>query len=505
MEDLITLTRLLSVQKVKQIEIITEDAEMSSKTKMLYEAIKNGKIQSDEEAAALLYDSTPNHAAYRKLKYRLKQRLINTLFFIDIQSYSKSEYQKVLNKSFKNWAAFKILLDRGVRQPAINIAESILKSSLSFDLLELSFLICKDLKFQYGIFLNNNYKYKKYSEQFNEISKLLNLRIRAEELYTEYARIILKTKNYEYNDEVQKLELSLKDILNSPILSKSYYTYYYTLEAAYFNSLIKKDLHGQLKYSDQGIKYFKDKNQFNNLAIFSFTEKKGICLLSLERYNEAMEQFNECLTYLPTKGGISWYNLQNYKFITHIIAKNYNEALFILVDVMNSKGFKNLSDSFREPWYLKEAFINFLIQTGRIDKSLAEEYNLRSFRLSRFLNEVSTFSKDKRGLNITINIIQMLFLIVDEKYDQVLDKLSALRQYNFRYLKRPEYTRSSNFVKMLLKIPEGDYKASTIRKKAHKYHLKLLESPNDYSEHSLSLEIIPYEQLWEEILSMFPD
>jgi hypothetical protein len=164
-----------------------------------------------------------------------------------------------------------------------------------------------------------------------------------------------------------------------------------------------------------------------------------------------------------------------------------------------------MTDSFKEPWYLKEAFIHFLIRVGRIDVEKSNASKLRPFRLGRFMNEVTVFSKDKRGLNITINIIQLLFLILDERYDDVLDKLNSLKQYNFRYLKRPEYIRQSSFIKMLLKIPDGDYRASKIREKADRYYQLLLDNPSDYSEQALSLETIPYEQLWEELLSVFPD
>ena len=110
---------------------------------------------------------------------------------------------------------------------------------------------------------------------------------------------------------------------------------------------------------------------------------------------------------------------------------------------------------------------------------------------------------DKRGLNITINIIQLLFLFVEENFDKALDKLNSLSGYNSRYLRRPEYIRPNSFIKMLIKIPDGHYKADLIEQKAAKYYQLLLDNPCDYSEHALSIEIIPYEQLWNEILEMF--
>jgi len=505
LDDLKTLVKLLSVQKVKQIEIITEDAEMSPMTRALYEGIKSGDFDSDEDAARKLYNSGPKHAAYRKLKYRLKQRMLNTLFFIDIQAYSKSEFQKAHAHALKNWAAYKILYDKGLRNEAISVAENVLKTSLRYDLTELSLSILKELKFHYGLFNSNKYKYDKYSNLFSDQKEIYDYESLIEDYYLELARILLNTKNYTYDNHIIAIEEKLVQINSDTRHLDSFNLKYYLYNALYFVMLIKSDIKEQLELSVSAINYFKTKKGFKNIALFSFTQKKGIALLSMKNYEGALLEFNQCLKMIPRKTIGNTHFLMNYIFLTYITKKDYSKAIVPLTNVIQDKNFKNLNETFREPWYLKEAFINFLIKTGRIDQNLAVKHNLRPFRLSRFLNEVSTVAKDKRGLNITINIIEMLFLIVEEKYDDVLDKLSALRQYNFRYLKRPEYSRSSNFVKMILKIPEGDYKASLIRKKAKKYYNKLLENPNDYSEHALSLEIIPYEQLWDEIMRMFPD
>jgi len=68
---------------------------------------------------------------------------------------------------------------------------------------------------------------------------------------------------------------------------------------------------------------------------------------------------------------------------------------------------------------------------------------------------------------------------------------------------RSKKEKTLRFFKMLLKIPEGDYSADLIKQKSSKFYQELLDNPSDYSEHAISLEIIPYEQLWEEILELF--
>jgi len=138
LDTLTALIGLLSKQKLKQIEIITEGVKLSPKTKLLYEGILNNQFKDDDDASQKIYGSNSSNSSYKKLKYRLTQRLINTLFFIDIQGYSKSEYQKALSRNLKNWAAAKILMEKSLLNNAILLFEQILKTSIKFDQLELS-------------------------------------------------------------------------------------------------------------------------------------------------------------------------------------------------------------------------------------------------------------------------------------------------------------------------------------------------------------------------------
>lgn len=503
METLALLINLLSKQKLKQIEIITEDVILSKKTKELYDGIKNKSYQDDTDAIIKLYGSIEKKSSYNKLKYRLTQRLINTIFFIDVQSYSKSEYQKVLGRSLKNWAAAKILIDKGLKKVAIEIYEQVLKASLKFDIIELSLLILKDLKLEYGLFLHNKYKYTKYKTQYKLVKDIYNKKEKVEDLYIELGQMVTKTKAYEYNDIVKSYIIEIENLIHETKELDSFNTKYYLYNAAYYAYLIKKDTDQQIRICKLAINYFKEKTEFKKAGLFAFYQKEGISYLNKKEYQKSFQSLNYCLNFNIREGSLSWMYIRNYLFQLHILRKDYNSAYALISEVLNNKSFNKINETYREPWYLKEAFIHFLIKIGKINPEDSDAQKLRPFRLSRFMNEVSVFSNDKRGLNITINIIQMLFYIVDERFDDALDKLSSLRQYNFRYLKRPEYSRSSNFIKMLLKIPEGDYDPKKIRAKAQKHHQALLDNPSDYSEHALSIEIIPYEQLWEEIMSVF--
>jgi len=145
LQQLQTLISLLTKQKINQIEILTEDVKLSEKSRSLYDGVLSGEFLSDDDAALSLYGSTKQNPAYRKLKYRLKQRLINTVFFIDSQKYSRSAYEKALTQAYKNWAASKIIQRKGLNSLHVQISEVVLKQTLNFHIIELSLLISQEI------------------------------------------------------------------------------------------------------------------------------------------------------------------------------------------------------------------------------------------------------------------------------------------------------------------------------------------------------------------------
>ncbi|HMW75311.1 MAG TPA: hypothetical protein PKD40_06625, partial [Saprospiraceae bacterium] len=96
MKHLLEISNIVSWKKVKKIEIFDEASlkNKSSKLNEFFEALMDGKFKTDRDAAALLYQSSPTDDKYRQLKSRFRKRLLNTLFFIDINLPSASNYTR---------------------------------------------------------------------------------------------------------------------------------------------------------------------------------------------------------------------------------------------------------------------------------------------------------------------------------------------------------------------------------------------------------------------------
>lgn len=150
----------------------------------------------------------------------------------------------------------------------------------------------------------------------------------------------------------------------------------------------------------------------------------------------------------------------------------------------------------REMWKIYGAFVHFLRQSRRVTAA-ADSAEVGKFRMAKFLNEIPTYSQDKRGMNIPILIIQILFLTFERDYAQAIDRIEAIEKYCSRYLKQNDTFRSNCFIKMLLQMPAASFHQEAVLRKAQKYHEQLLSVPLEIANQTHEIEIIPYEDLWE--------
>jgi hypothetical protein len=498
METLKELVSLLSIQKVKQINLITEDSDVPYKIKQLYDKIASGEIKSDEEAKNILYPDNNSDKSYSILKNRLKERLINTLFFIDINQYSKSAYEVALHKIRRNTAAFTLLLDRGKRTSSIELAEKTLKLALKYDDIESVLYLSKQVRKHYTIYAYDKKKKTYYSNLMHEYLDYYQQEIQAENLYQELAHAVLH--NLDINEIVKDNQFNLINIVYNQKTNKNYFFNFYAYNALYFIKLGDRKYEELLELTEESIEFYKSKVGFSLVAIFDQLFKKGYALLNLGRIEEALNTFEMCREMGPKPGNISWFNIHAYICMTAILLKKYDYAVEIFNITSRNPNFSDLHETFKEPWLVKEAYLNFIAKLGKLsDHAEALE---GKFKIGRFLNEVPLYSKDKRGYNIAILIIQMLFFLMDKKYSRFIDRMDALNQYSYRYLRNDDSLRSNCFVKMILKIPDANYHPLRLKRHVEKFYKTLINTPPNIREQSSNIEIIPYEHLWELVLEL---
>ena len=174
--------------------------------------------------------------------------------------------------------------------------------------------------------------------------------------------------------------------------------------------------------------------------------------------------------------------------------QSYMSAYFTYLECKKEKVFDKAAFNIAESFKVAEAYLYYLISIHKL------KGDKKAFRINKFLNEVPTFSKDKRVTNVPILIIQILYLIQRKQYNKVFDRLDALTRYTSRYLRRNEAFRSNCFIRMLVKVGEQSFHRVAVERHTKELRKKLSKVPITISGQTHEVEIIPYEDLWEMVV-----
>lgn len=498
MDELKSLIELVSRNKVKQIEVVGNNFGEGSKWKKLYNGIINDQFTSELEAKDFFFGEGKNSDKYfNRLKRNLRDRLINTLFFIDVNQPNFTDTQKAYYTCYKNSAAVKILLGRGGRRHAVELAERTLRIALSFEFPDIALSLAKDLRTHYSNIVGDGKKAKYYNNIVKVQSSIYISELKAEEYYSNLISNFVSSKATK--PELAKLAsgycIELRELISK---MNSFRLNFFSYLVFTLKSELENDYSGTLEACEEAILYFGKRNVPTPPMVFwNFWLKILQCHIQLMNYEEAKVASEKCIS-LPPEGSSNWFGALNYSLILFFHSKNFNRAFEIYQQATANNKYKKLPPSYSEPWRIHEAFIFYFIRIGKIDVS--KQKKLKTFRINKFLNEMPTYSKDKYGINITILILHVLFLLLDGRYGEIIDRMESLNTYTHRYLRKDHTFRSNCFIKMLLQLPAASFHKEAVIRKAKKYKDKLESVPLEEANQSIEIEIVPYEMLWEFVL-----
>jgi hypothetical protein len=498
MKDLQMLVQLLSGVKVSKMNIIGTEGESGTKVQQLYDAILEGEITDDTEGAQRFFPDGANSLKYfSKLKRSLKNRLLNTLFFIDVDKPQFTEYQKASQVCNRNLAIVKLLYSYGQRNLGVAIAHKTFKKAVYFDFTEIALMLSKELRVYYSTITGEKEKARLFSEYVDKYLKIYTAELEADKFYSDLMvnyifskanKPELKCIAVKYCDRI--------DELSQEVDSYRFRFMYYLIFILRYE--IENDYRSTLILCEQALEYFLNQKHIGvKNVLFNLYLKMIACNIQLQQFEEAKRNVSMCLD-LAQEGGYNWYITQELHFLLMLRSYNYQNAYKIYINVFGQPNFNAQQKAILERWKINEAFVHFLTLKGKI---VVERGTLKNnFRINKFLNEVPKLSQDKRGTNITLLVLQVLFLLEKERYEDIFERIEPLRMYSSRHLRKDDTFRGNCFIKMLMQLPAGRFHKEAVKRKAAPYLKKLHSVPLDVAKQTAELEIIPYEELWEYVM-----
>ncbi|MCB0554123.1 MAG: hypothetical protein KDD02_11270 [Phaeodactylibacter sp.] len=485
------LVFIISRKKLSAVELLTEDN--SSLLSQLYNGVASNDFMNDNLAAKALFKQDGQSQNYQKLKSVLKGRLIDYLFLIDLSEPYYNDRQKAYYECYKKWAAVKILLGKNARTSAVSLCLNILKQAQRFEFTELILDISRMLRLHYGTRKGNIKKYEQYNQLFKAYEKLWSVENEAEGLYTGLVLHYVNSKASK--PEIGEMAKAYYEQL-APYLEKydSYrlrFSTFFIQLAIYMNG---NDYLGSIEVAREAIDYFEDKDYQATAPLLIFLYQQLVCFTQLKEYEKGKKVAERCLE-LVEENSFNWFKFQENYFLLAMHSGRYQEAYRIFQQTMENIRFSYLPEQIIELWKIFEAYVHYLITLGKIEACGEEDEH--KFRMSRFLNDIPIYSKDKRGMNIAILTIQILFIIQQQKFETAADRIDSVRKYAYRYLVNGQTYRSNCFIQMLARLPSAHYHKQAVIRKTQRLRAKLEEVPLEVANQAHDIEIIPYEQLWD--------
>lgn len=492
MEKLNELVGIISRIKTQKIELIgQENTKYSKLVAKLYNGIASGKYGSEEAAALDIYgpNYTPNNFAH--LKKALTKKLLNTLFFIDVSTINLTDFQKMHIVAERQRSAIRILLARGAKSISINLAEKLLKTALKFEFTEISLELSRMLLRHYRTHDLQPVKEKKYEAVVDQMLVLFLAEIEVDKWYGLSVKTLANAKI----SRTEKIKIigNYAKVINT-IFPKA--ASFKIARLAYFVLIKEQEIQNNhkaiIRICKSAIHYFEQKQVLTSKQlIVNFYINLLAAYIPLRKYKEgALIGKNTLAT--VTKGSINWYLTLDYYFLLCMHTGNYEKSVTIYQQATSHKSFKTLFPDFKELWIVYEAYLAYLLKVGKLEKT-----NTQRFKVGKFMNEVPIFSKDKKGVNVAIIIIQILFLVAQEKEVKIIDKVESLRMYVHAHLRNDDSLRSNIFIKMLLKMIKSNFHKSGTIRRTKQLKEKLENTPMASKGQSKYVEIIPYETLWQ--------
>ncbi len=499
MKELQELVSVITRNKTKSITIIGNGLNDNSKLNRYYDLIASGEISSDEEAFQKLYPGERSKNSFYKLKHQLKERLYNTAIFVDAKKNKFSSRRDAFTECQFLLAVANNLSALGAKTNTLAICEKVLKIGERFDFTA-ERIIAARRKMNTLITLGRLKEAKVTIELIRSLNELQYKEIFAESCWAEVKM------NYTHD---RSLKIHISDQISRQLQKLSEIKCDHTsIMLEYHLAILETAKHmtansyaSAAEAAAKGLETMMARDYLYPTIVYSLTINLIACRIGLRQFHEG-EQALETLGQFLTPGQFNWYKTNEIHFILLLHTKQYEKANTLLLETTKRKDYKDQPAYIQEIWIIYGAYLRILANAGKIP--LTTKQKASPFRIRRYLNNLPTFSKDKRGQNVPVLVSHILLQLQQGKLDAVDDRLEAIGKYRSRYAGVEKNFRGNVFLHMLNELAKANFDRSLTEKKTQKLRALLDTVPVDVTSQGYDQEVLPYEDTWDLILNALP-
>lgn len=490
METLYELARINKRFKKVSDSIIPSDEHSS--LRKLYEIVFS-KEELDDESAMLEVYGKRNLVAFSRLKSRLKDYLIRaTILQNSGMETADSRVNEALN-GYRHTLVSRVLIAKKAKNLGIELAEKSIAKSMKYHATENVLLQCKMLVNNYGGSDYNKYKYNKFLAIQEKYLNIYSWELKAEQYFLDLQRTQMQSLANASPITIEKARKYCEELEKVNIRSYFFSLTKYKVQAAYYEYV--KDYDAILAISEKAIREFNAPDFKSGNALFSINLRKAWALIQAGRNLDAIKMGTKEMARLP-QGSLGWYLMGHYTLKAYLYNEDYISAIKLLTHLIQHPQYPKLSENYKELFNTTHGYLKLILESKYFASLKEETVELPDFKIYKYLNEVPVFTKDKRGINVSILLMHIAYLLLRKDHDTIIDRVDSLNQYAYRYLRKDDSFRSNCMIKMVIQMTKADFNPIRTERYTSDLLRQLKEVNLAGSGENIETEIIPHEVLW---------
>jgi len=491
------LIRILDRFREPRIETLDTDFHLrrDDKAFQLYYGIREGTYTTDPAAIHSLYGNGQVTTQYSSLKHRLKGRLLNSFFHLNLRraGFSKSAHAIYITR--KRAFLVYVMMILGARRAASKLARRTLEIAQRYELTEVALTMARELRTDAGVRAKQK-EYDQYDQLFKHLLKLYEAENTAAEFFERAIAIFNRQVGgrWKYVSQFEEYTKQLET------LNKQFDSYHLGLN--YYRLLVLTHAaagrhSGRLKASEEAIEFLLSRPQLMMRArMGEFRLYQFQSYLGVRSYKEAAKAAQTTVEYFDP-GSNNWFTFGIFYFQLLMNTLRFREALDFYRQVTAHPRFEAQTDLTKEHWNIFEFFLNYALKSEPDYDQLELK---KRFDLEAFVRRVPEARHDKHGMNVAILIAQILHYLDVGNRAAIIDKMEALGTYRSRYLVASRTQASSIFFKLLRIMENNSFYYDIVEKKGRRYHHILKTEKFEIVDLEQEMQVVPYEWLWDRVL-----
>ncbi|MCB9075376.1 MAG: hypothetical protein R2760_05160 [Chitinophagales bacterium] len=490
MNNLKDLIFIINKRKLSQIDIFDKTL-ISCKDSLFskfYQGLADGKFNSDDEAAHFLYGTDKADQRFRQLKHRFKKRLLNTLYFLDINSNSTtSVFDKAYYECINRLHICNIVQRYGgLRATTTYLINETYPTAVKHQFIDVLTEFSYKLLIQHAL-IGNEKQFQTELKKYNIFTKQLQITRESIIIYYETAIIFNKSKFGNRKEDINLIQKKIERLFNLYQDFPSMITFFnYTwVKLQFFDYTANNKL--LLDTSNDFLENFYKYKASGNISTYlvGVNIYKTKALLSSRKFELTSQSAN----IIKQKTiGTNYFIISEFEFKAAINSTNINLAQKLISETIKHPQFKSLAAYLKERWLIYETYV--ILYNNVVNKEPCK------IKINKLINQTPEITKDKQGFNLAIKILELLILLYQRKYIEYSNKIETFNTYSYRYLSKNEYKRIKLFTKLLNKLEKTNFNHKQLTN-LNEYNLL----KDAYLQQTLhESEIVFYDYLWVLIL-----